>query len=343
MSSIAASANGQTSEYSIPITTDLNIDQTIVEVQTSKDYEGPLRQRILDRFSQAGLGLPLGPQKVTGQDVTLRFTQLEIPLDPACPKKVFYMARRELIEPVTIKRSNERMVVGHWDVTDASEVRDPVPFEELESSLDRRLGISLYNYQLGKQYSALHKQADDARKGTGRVQEDSTRKEVLESRQVQKLKLGGSNKFVSGGVATLMEEEVWGSLRGLSMDNVYFDAFDKSNPEFTFAREQLLNAEMIPHVLFSEVKDSNRAARLALTLDVQSLESVCQGQVLYKSGLALREKVLIERNGLETWADTWGSYRVQIRPPLTQKELDEEQLQLINLFIHEYRNANLKK
>ena len=100
---------------------------------------------------------------------------------------------------------------------------------------------------------------------------------------------------------------------------------------------------MIPHVLFSEVKDSNRAARLVLTLEVQSLESVCPGHVLYKSGLVLREKVLIERNKLETWADTWGSYRLQIRPPLTQKELDKEQLRLINLFIHEYRNVKLEE
>ena len=345
MSRITASANGQTSEYSIPITTGLNIDQTIVEVQTSKVYEGPLQQRIVDRFSQAGLGFPLGPQKATDQDVTLRFTQLEIPLDPACPKKVFYLARRELIEPVTNKRSNERMVVGRWDATDASEVRDPVPFEELESSLDSRLDASLYNYQLGKQSSATHKQTDDARKGNDRVQEDSTRKGALESRQVQQLKWGNSNKFVSDGVATLMEEEVGGSLRELSMDDVYFDAFHKSYPEFKPAREQLLNAEMIPHVLLTEVKDSNRAARLALTLDVQYLESACPGQVLYKSGLALREKVFIERNGLEgleTWADIWGSYRVQIRP-LTQEELDEEQLHLINHFIHEYRNANIEK
>jgi hypothetical protein len=314
----AASASGQSEDYSIPITTDLNIAQTIVEVRTSKDHEGPFREIIKDRFSRAGLTLPGDLRKVSGEEVVLRFTQHQTLLDPICPKKVFYIAQRQLIEPVTIVRNNERIIAGHWDVSDARYVRDPVPLKELESSLGAQLDAVLYNYQLGKQASPLLKLPDDSQKGAG--------KEALQPRQVQSVKLAPSYDFASNDVFTVTEEEMWGSLRGLSIDNVYFDQLDKSYPEFKPARDQLLKAELVPPVLYSEIKDPERAARLDLTMEVQSLNGTCPGKVLYKLRFALHEGVIIERNGIQTWADTWGSYRVQIRPSLSQRELDEDQL-----------------
>ena len=286
-------------------------------------------------FSRSGLTLPRNLQKVSGQEGVLRFTQHQTLLDPICPKKVFYVARRELIEPVTIVRNNERIIAGHWDVSDARYVRDPVPLKELESSLGIQLDAVLYNYQLGKQASPLLKPADDSQKGRG--------KEALQPRQVQTLKMPLSYDLASGEVFTVNEEEVWGSLRGLSMDNVFFGGWAKSYPEFKPTRDQLLKAELIPHDLYSEIKDPKSAAKLILTIEVQSLDDMCPGKVLYETGLVLREEVLIERSGIQTWADTWGSYRVQIRPPLAQKELDEDQLQLVNRFIHEYQLANPKR
>jgi hypothetical protein len=333
--SSATNASGQSGDYSIPVTTDLNIEQTIVEIRASKDHEGLFREIIKDRFSRAGLTLPGDLRKVSGEEVVLRFTQHQTLLDPICPKKVFYIAQRQLIEPVTIVRNNEQIIAGHWDVSGEREVRAPVPLKELESSLGVQLDAVLYNYQLGKQASALLKPADDSQKGAG--------KEALQPRQVQSVKLAPSYDLASNDVFTVTEEEMWGSLRGLSMDNVYFDQLDKSYPEFKPTRDQLLKAELVPHVFHSEIKDPKRAARLNLTMEVQSLNGMCPGKVLYKLRFALHERVIIERNGLRTWADTWGSYRVQIRPPLAQKELDEDQLQLVNRFIHEYQLANPKR
>jgi len=188
---------------------------------------------------------------------------------------------------------------------------------------------------LGKQASPLLKPADDSRKETG--------KEALKARQVQCEKLAPSYDFASNDVFTVTGEEIWGSLSGLSLDNVYFGWFDESYPELKPTRDQFLKAELVPQVLYSEIKAPKRAARLDLTMEVQSLNGMCPGKVLYKLGLALHERVIIERSGLQTWADTWGSYRVQIRLPLAQKELDEDQLQLINRFIHEYQLANPKR
>ena len=339
----SASPNGQSGEYSIPTTTGLKIEQTVVELLTSKNNEGSLRKRIADRFSQAGLPVLSDSQKITGQDVTLRFTQQEIPLDPTCPKKVFYMARRELIEPVTIKRSDERIIVGHWDVANEPEIRDPVPIVELESNLDRQLGTFLYNYQLGKNTSALYEQTDDIRNRAGGTRKDSTHNDALQPRKVQRQRFAPSYDHLSGDTFIVMEEEVWGSLRGLSMENVFFDKWDKSYTGFRPMRDQLLKAQLVPRVLFSEVKDPQSAAKLVLTMEMQPLNDMCPGNVLYKSGLALREQVFIERNGIQTWADSWGSYRVEIRRPLSEKEFDNEQLRLISQFITDYYVANPRK
>ena len=158
-----------------------------------------------------------------------------------------------------------------------------MPFEELESSLDTRLDGVLFNHQPGKQFSAIHTQTGDVRKRNSTVQEDLTRKEALESRQVQQLKLGDSNKFVSGGVATLMEEKVWGSLRGLRMDDVYFQEFDESDTEFKPAREQLSNAEMIPHVfsLKSRIRPEPHSSPWLWTCNLSNLHvqvRFCIGQ-----------------------------------------------------------------
>ena len=109
----ATNASSQSEDYSIPITTGLNIAQTIVEVRTSKAYEGPFREIVKDRFSRAGLTLPRNLQKVSGEGVVLRFTQHQTLLDPICPKNVFYIAQRQLIEPVTILRNSARIIAGH--------------------------------------------------------------------------------------------------------------------------------------------------------------------------------------------------------------------------------------
>jgi hypothetical protein len=227
-------------------------------------------------------------------------------------------------------------------VSNEPEIRDPVPIEELESNLDWQLGTFLYNYQLGKNYSALHEQADDIRKGADRTQKDSTHNDALQPRKVQKQRFAPAHELVSGDTFIVMEEEVWGSLRGLSMDNVFFDKWDKSYTRFRPMRDQLLKAQLVPRVLFSEVKDPQSAAKLVLTMEMQPLNDMCPGNVLYKSGLALREQVLIERNGLQTWADSWGSYRVEIRRALSQKEFDDDQQRLISQFINDYYVANSK-
>lgn len=331
----------ESSHYRFPVTIGLNLHQATLEVVTAGDIEGLLRNRILNRFAQEGLPLPAHRQ-TSDQDVVLRFTQQQVSLDAICPKKVFYMPGRELLEPVFIKRTGERIFTAHMPTVDDSGVRDRVLLDELMNNLDRDIHLFITNFRYGAQMSERRKVAKD---GNHPVEKSTTPHPIFRPEQILQRQHGTAAQPISGNSLTVFEEEVWGSLRGLDVGNLYFHALDKRQTWAKPAQAQWLAAGLPRQAYLFETKASKRGAdydavEVSLFVNWKSLEGICPGYGLYKVGLVVREPVVVERNGLEDRTHTWGGYKIQIRPPLSPKESEEHQLNLINRFIQNFKAEN---
>jgi hypothetical protein len=332
---------GEPSHYRFPVTIGLNLHQTVLEVVTAGDTEGLLQNRILTRFTQEGLPLPAHRQ-ASDQDVVLRFTQQQIPLDAICPKKVFYMPRRELLEPVFVKRNGERILTAHMPTVDDSGVRDPLPLDELMNNLDRDTISFITNYNLGVRSRERNQSAQE---GINPPKKDLGTEPKLRKEQILQRKHGATEQLPIRNSLTVFEEEVWGSLKGLDVDSIFFPQLSENQVWAKPAQSQWISAGLPLRVYLYETKAykagaSYDAVEISLKVNWESLEGTCPGYGLYKLGLVVREPVLIERNGLDTRTNTWGSYKIVVRPAVSLKEAEEDQFRLINRFIHDFKMAN---
>jgi hypothetical protein len=219
---------------------------------------------------------------------------------------------------------------------DDSGVRDPVPLDELVSNLDRDIASFLTNFRFGAEFRDWS-QATQIRSNPS----DS----AFGQDQILHREHGTAEQLRSGMVLTVFQEEVWGSLKGLDVGNLFFPQLSKNQTWAKPAQSRWLLEGLPLHVYHYETNAYKTgtpadAVQVNLIADWQSLEKTCPGYGLYKLGLVLREPVLIERNGLEVRTHTWGSYKVQVRPPLAPGEDEEDQLGLINRFIHDFKTAN---
>jgi hypothetical protein len=319
----ATSGNGNERLHSIPVTKDLDMGQVAIEVEGTNRFNDVLQKQLEERFSKSGIPVAPLPLRSGSTNVTLRFTQKEIPLEPSCPLKVFYIARRELIEPVRIKRNNQLIALGHWDHVTAQEVRSPLPLVELSKSLNDQIDGFLRNYALGNSLGS----------GVGKQKE-------LESNTVRIKKVPQNShieRALGDHVKTVLNWEVWSELDHLNLDQLFWGQGDDSYTEYKTAKHRLRSAGITLHTRPGETSVPESASKLIFTLNLFPLGDECPGYVVYKLGLVISELVLLDRNGVEKWADTWGSYRVQVRPALTMKDMEQDQLQLIDRFIHDYK------
>lgn len=210
------------------------------------------------------------------------------------------------------------------------------------SNLDRDMISFITNYNFGVPSRDRNQSAQGGMNPPGKALGTEPR---LRKEQLLQQKHGATGQLPIGNSLTVFEEEVWGSLKGLDVDNIFFPQLSESQSWAKPAQSQWISAGLPLHVYLYETKAYKigadyDAVEISLKVNWKSLEGICPGYGLYKLGLVVREPVLVERNGLETRANTWGRYRVQIRPPLTPEENQEHQLSLINQFIHEFNAAN---
>ena len=327
----AATSVKETESYTIPISANLDIERTSVEIKSSKEAEQRLRELITNRFLQAGLADPFRIERTSNADAILRFTQQLVPVDVICPGKVFYFAQRELVEPVSVLRNNERMIAPHWGTFPRSEIRDPVPLGEMLENLDSLIATFIYNYKLGKAVTTFPSHALHRRQASNHT--------AANQRNLpHEVRVFYGDTIAQTGALTVLQEEIWGSLHDLDLRAIYFPQGAEHYSEYKTLQSELVKAGIQLLTSPLETVDASNAGKLYVVQEIEPLP-ICAGNVLYRSGIILREKVVVERNELETWADTWGTYQVQIRPSLTESEISEDQVHLIRLFIDDWRKS----
>jgi len=332
---LCAVSNGMGEDtYSLPVATGLDLQQVGIEFESAPELRKAFQGQTVATFARAEVPLPPAVFSAEAKDFTLKFTQKQISLEPQCPGKVFYLARREFIEPVYLQRNKKLITLSHWDTPKTYEVGNPRSHAELLESLDSQLEQFLVFYVAGNPGVHISKEMDaplvSSSDSSERPKENLDKKKEGEP----------SNKEV---IKTVFLWEEWNSLDRLNVSQIYWPQQDAILfPQYKLVAERLSHSGITLRDTWPEKKSRSAVpSKLTFSFESTALGEACPGYVVYTVGVALKEPVLIKRNSLEHMADTWGTFRVQVRPPMSAKEMKQDLLRLVDRLVLELKATQM--
>ncbi len=203
--------------YSIPVATDLDLKDVAIEFESAPELHEAFQAQTAATFARARVPLPPTAFSAEGKDFTLKFTQKQISLEPQCLGKVYYIARREFIEPVYIQRNGKLIVLNHWDTARTYEVSNPHSRAELLESLDSQLEQFLVFYVAGNPQARISENLDTPLVSSAVASEGPKPAEKKEGQP--------SNEQT---IKTVLFWEEWNSLDRLNLDQLYWFAAGRS-------------------------------------------------------------------------------------------------------------------
>ena len=320
--------------YSLPVATNLDLNRVVIEFDSAHELREAFRAQTAATFARFGVVLPPAAFSAEGKDFTLKFTEKQISLEPHCSGKVYYIARRELVEPVYIQRNGKLIVLNHWDTARTYDMSNPRSRAELLESLDAQLGQFLVFYMAGNPQAPSSKGLDTPMVSSDMASEGSkpNAAETIEGQP--------SN---GKAIKTVLFWEEWNSLDRLDLDQLYWLQQDEALfPHYKLVAERFLRDGITLRDTWPDkMRKSSVPSQLIFTIKSIALGEECPGYVVYTVGVALREPVLIKRNSLEHLADTWGTFRVQVRPAVTPEEMEQDLLRLADRVLLELKAAEI--